>query len=109
MEFEILLRQKNSLLQSLEEAVKQQMRGIKEETYGARNSQLIFKLLLESKDLIAVAARFVKLYHRMRKSNGGFFVSCLEKRSDRLERTSKLSFNLKKDLFTLYFIAKSVT
>ncbi|MEO1054816.1 MAG: inorganic phosphate transporter [Bacteroidota bacterium] len=67
--FEKLINQKEAVLLNLEEALKKQVEGIKSETYGARNSQLIFKLLLESKDIVAVATRFVKLQKRLSQAH----------------------------------------
>jgi phosphate/sulfate permease len=60
-----IIDQKQSLYRQVEEQLSLQVQGIKEETFGMRNSQLIFSIVLESKDLIAVAARFAKLYHRV--------------------------------------------
>lgn len=60
-----ILKTKKALFIQLEEMLSGQVDGIKQETYNARNSLLYFSLALETKDLIAVAARFVKLYHRL--------------------------------------------
>lgn len=59
-----LLDNKRKLFIQLERLIHQQVEGIKKELYGRRNSMLYFSLLLEFKDLIAVAARFAKLYER---------------------------------------------
>ncbi|MCP3933092.1 MAG: inorganic phosphate transporter [Bacteroidetes bacterium] len=56
---------KQELLNKLETLLSDQVGGIKTQTYGVRNSLLFFSLLLEYKDLIAVAARFVKLYRKI--------------------------------------------
>ncbi|MEM1321887.1 MAG: inorganic phosphate transporter [Bacteroidota bacterium] len=56
---------KDRLLQVLEKAMSDQVNGIKDNDFGSRNSQLMFKILFETKDLVAVAARFGKLYHRI--------------------------------------------
>jgi phosphate/sulfate permease len=61
--------QKKNLLILLEDSLKNQVQGIKEENYGARNSQLMFKILLETKDLIAIASRLIKLHNRSHVSN----------------------------------------
>ena len=61
--------QKKNLLILLEDSLKNQVQGIKEENYGARNSQLMFKILLETKDLIAIASRLIKLHKRSHVSN----------------------------------------
>ena len=54
---------KKPLFIQIETLLADQSDGIKKKTYSARNSILFFSLLLETKDLIAVAARFVKLYY----------------------------------------------
>ncbi len=56
---------KVAILELLEVHLSAQVEGIKEEKYGARNSQLMFRILLESKDIVAVASRFVKLSRRI--------------------------------------------
>lgn len=60
---------KKALLSYLEMTLKDQVAGIKTKDYKARNSRLMFRILLETKDLVAVAARFVKLYKRIRKKD----------------------------------------
>ena len=59
---EDLQAQKRKLIALIDEALATQATGIKDETYGARNSMLVFSILLETKDLIAVSHRFVKLF-----------------------------------------------
>ena len=56
---------KRQLFDDLEEALNDQIIGVKEDRYGLRNSNFFFGLELETKDLIAVSARFAKLYNRM--------------------------------------------
>lgn len=60
-----ILDRKSKLFQIIEEQMTSQINGIKSKQLGRRNSMLFFSLLLETKDLIAVTARFVKLYHRL--------------------------------------------
>ncbi len=60
-----VLQEKQDLHQAIERLLSRQVQGIKEKTYSARNSLLFLSLALEFKDLIAVAARFYKLYHRL--------------------------------------------
>jgi phosphate/sulfate permease len=60
-----VLEQKQELHQDIERLLAMQVRGIKKKTYSARNSLLFLSLVLEIKDLIAVAARFYKLYYRL--------------------------------------------
>ncbi|MGI9525698.1 MAG: hypothetical protein ACR2MS_01165, partial [Weeksellaceae bacterium] len=62
-----LLVRKNHFLREVEEATSEQIHGIMSKTYGFKNTSLYFTLLLEMKDLVAVAARFVKLYFRIHK------------------------------------------
>lgn len=64
-DFEPLMADKNPLFARIETLLAQQAEGIQQERYGARNSMLFFSILLETKDLIAVAARFAKLYYRL--------------------------------------------
>ena len=55
-------KKKKSTLKLLESSLSMQVEGIKTNRFGSRNSQIVFKILLESKDLVAIAARLVKLY-----------------------------------------------
>ncbi len=59
-----LLNQKDDLFIEIEKQLNEQIAGIQHNGYGMRNSMLVFSLKLETKDLVAVAAHFVKLYHR---------------------------------------------
>lgn len=63
--FQSIKANKKKLLKDIEHLLAQQTEGIKDSSYSARNSILFFSLILETKDLIAVAARFVKLYYRL--------------------------------------------
>lgn len=62
-----LLVRKNNFLKVVEEATSDQIHGVMTKAYGFKNTSLYFTLLLEMKDLVAVAARFVKLYARIHK------------------------------------------
>ena len=62
---ESLFTNKKRILQKLEEAIAMQVEGVKNKEFGKRNSLLMFKLLLESKDIVAVAGRYAKLYRRI--------------------------------------------
>ena len=80
-DFDELMQHKTQVLQELEETLRLQVTGVKDSTYGARNSQLMFKLLLETKDMVAIAARFVKLQERLQKAergDGAIFLSVSE-------------------------------
>lgn len=63
--FDQLMADKHPIFDRIEALLAEQSAGIKEEAYSARNSILFFSLLLETKDLIAVSSRFVKLYYRL--------------------------------------------
>ncbi|MCB9081013.1 MAG: inorganic phosphate transporter [Lewinellaceae bacterium] len=65
--FEELKGRKKELLQQIEHLLSLQAQGIKAEVFSARNSILVFNILLETKDLVTVAARFVKLYQRLER------------------------------------------
>ena len=64
-----LKAQKKAIFNLLENQLSAQIQGIKNEGYGRRNSMLMFSIKLETKDIIAVAHRFVKLYHRLQTSH----------------------------------------
>jgi hypothetical protein len=64
-EVEDLKEQKRNLVNLLEEQLSQQISGIQKNGYGRRNSMLMFSLKLETKDIVAAAHRFVKLYNRI--------------------------------------------
>lgn len=63
--------QKTALLVQIENQLTQQVHGIKAKTMSARNTQMYFSLLMETKDIIAVAARFEKLFSRLAKGEDG--------------------------------------
>lgn len=62
--FEKTLYRKLALLEQVEVLLADQVKGIKAGDYSEKNSQLMFRILLETKDLTAIGARFVKLYYR---------------------------------------------
>lgn len=63
-DYEKALQEKRELLAKVEEAIVAQVQGIKEKQFNSRNSQLYFTVLLEMKDIVAITARFVKVYYR---------------------------------------------
>ena len=63
--FKPLNAEKKKLLKIIEQLLSRQVDGIKQQQYGARNSMLYFSLLLETKDMVAVATRLAKLYYRL--------------------------------------------
>ncbi len=65
-----ILQEKPGLLQHIEELLNDQVRGLRQRTYGNRNTMLFFSLQLETKDIVAVAARFIKLYRRHQEAEG---------------------------------------
>ena len=58
------LDEKDQLLRQLGRLFEQHVEGVKAQAYGSKNTHLFVSLLLESKDLAAIAARFLKFYHR---------------------------------------------
>lgn len=56
---------KTHILREIEEATSLQIEGIMDRKYGFKNSSLFLTLLMELKDLVAVSARFAKLYKRI--------------------------------------------
>ena len=62
-QFDDMILQKKDILQKLTDILDEQVKGIREGHYKARNSQVMFTLILEIKDVVAIAARFIKLYH----------------------------------------------
>jgi phosphate/sulfate permease len=68
-EIKKIYKQKNDILINLEEQLAHQVEDIKKETVGLRKSQLFMSILLETKDLVEVAASFAKLYRRLQKLN----------------------------------------
>ncbi len=61
--YQNLLSQRQPIFNSIDNLLATQATGIKEKGYSARNSILFFSILLETKDLIAGSASFVKLYY----------------------------------------------
>lgn len=61
------LAEKDLLLADLEELTVSEIQSIRERVNGAKNSMLYFSILLETKDLVAVAARLTKMYQDSRK------------------------------------------
>lgn len=51
---------KQALFQLVEEGLVLQVQGVREDRFGLRNSNFLFTLLLETKDLVAITARFHK-------------------------------------------------
>ncbi len=56
--------EKTKVFNLLESYLGQKVDQVKSDDIGMRNSLLFFTIVLETKDLVAVAARFVKLYNR---------------------------------------------
>lgn len=64
-QYEESLQQKEALLKQIEDLLTEQISGIKSGQYTAKNSHVYFSILLETKDLVAITARFLKLYYRL--------------------------------------------
>ena len=60
-------RLKKSIFDHIEYALSNQVEGITKKDYGFKNTDLTLKLLLEIKDLVAIAVRFAKLLNRLNK------------------------------------------
>jgi len=60
---EKIVTAKKGILHSVENMLDAQTKGIRGELYNSRNSMLNFTLAFEMKDMVAVSARFAKLYH----------------------------------------------
>jgi hypothetical protein len=58
---------KKSIFDHIEYALSNQVEGITKKDYGFKNTDLTLKLLLEIKDLVAIAVRFAKLLNRLNK------------------------------------------
>ncbi len=63
-----LKQQKKVIFNLLENFLSEQIQGIQQNGLGRRNSMLIFSIKLETKDIVAVAHRFVKLYNRLQSN-----------------------------------------
>ncbi|MEY3322493.1 MAG: hypothetical protein RLZZ417_2076 [Bacteroidota bacterium] len=68
LQYDEIKGRKKILLEEIENLISRQAKGIKNETYSARNSILVFNILLETKDLISISARLVKMYCRLEKN-----------------------------------------
>ncbi|MEZ4962291.1 MAG: inorganic phosphate transporter [Saprospiraceae bacterium] len=66
-----LKEEKKAIFNLLETQLSSQIQGIQNDGYGRRNSMLIFSIKLETKDIVAVAHRFVKLYNRLQTNRVG--------------------------------------
>ena len=59
----ILIR-KSELLYQIDELLHRQINGVRAKKYSSKNNALMLNILLELKDIIAITARFMKLYSR---------------------------------------------
>lgn len=60
-----ITERKEQLFEELKEMIESQVQGIQTEVFGLRNSLMFFSLQLETKDLIAVTASFVRFFSKM--------------------------------------------
>lgn len=67
LQYDVIKTRKKLLLEEIENLISRQAKGIKNETYSARNSILVFNILLETKDLISTSAKLVKMYCRLER------------------------------------------
>ena len=63
-QLERVIENKSSLHSTMEAQPANQMQAIKKDGYRDQNTMLYFRLFLEIKDMMAVAARFIKIYDR---------------------------------------------
>lgn len=66
---EALHDRKQALFQLVEEGLVLQVEGVRDHRFGLRNSNFLFTLLLEAKDLVAISARF----HKALSGESGFW------------------------------------
>jgi hypothetical protein len=64
-EIHAILRKKNQFYWYIEDEIAAQVTSIQSDNMGMRRNMLVFSIQLETKDLVAVAARFVKLFKRV--------------------------------------------
>lgn len=64
---------KKVILNKIEELMDTQIEGVMYKQYGFKNTSLYFTLMLEMKDLVAISARFVKLYARITQKGRLFY------------------------------------
>lgn len=64
----VIMEKKDRLLVELKNMIESQVKGIKTEVFGLRNSLMFFSLQLETKDLIAVTASFVRFFSKMQEN-----------------------------------------
>ena len=64
-ELNTILQKKLICLTELEDYLNHEIEAIKDHDLGQKNSLLIFDIALEAKDMIALAARFIKTYNRI--------------------------------------------
>ncbi|WP_370390084.1 anion permease [uncultured Winogradskyella sp.] len=73
-----LMTRKKEILESIELILAERINDIRNNDLNMRNSMLLFTILLESKDLVAISSRFAKLYSRIKplsQSKGNYFLS----------------------------------
>jgi len=58
---------KRSIFDNIEESLAKQVEGVSKKEYGFKNTDLVINILLETKDLVAIAVRFSKLLNRLLK------------------------------------------
>lgn len=64
---------KKALYCQLETALEEHVAGIQDNRYGMRNSMLLFALGMETKDIISITGRLIKLYSRVDGLSGREF------------------------------------
>ena len=63
--YDELYRDRKDLELKIEELLGQQVSGIKNQSYGSKNSILSFNLLMETRELSRISFGFIKLVHKV--------------------------------------------
>jgi len=81
-----LKMKKNEILMEINEQLNQQVKGIIERNFGHKNSRTNFILLLETKDIVAVSTRFLKLLHQIQTREANIVERRKSKEIDTLKK-----------------------
>lgn len=67
--FEEINKIKNSIYETIEQAIDDQSQGISSKKYGFKNSTLMFSILLESKDIVSNCYRLLNSFKKINENN----------------------------------------
>jgi hypothetical protein len=62
---EDIMSNKNEIFKMIEDELSNQVEGIISKNYGFKNTDLVFNILLETKDIVAITNRVSNLYLRL--------------------------------------------